>query len=98
MKKFVFLYCAEPNEVPGDESMEIWMAWFNSISESIQEMGNPLMPGVLVTKDSSTEIPPEKNPISGYTVIKAADLDAAIAIAKTCPSKTGLQVYEAIQM
>jgi hypothetical protein len=43
-------------------------------------------------------IPPENNPISGYTVIKAEDLDAAIAIAKTCPGKSGMQVYEAIEM
>lgn len=26
------------------------------------------------------------------------DMDAAIAIAKTCPSQTGLQIYEAIEM
>jgi hypothetical protein len=38
------------------------------------------------------------NPISGYTVIKAKDMDGAIAIAKTCPSQSGLQVYEAIEM
>lgn len=98
MKKFVFLYNAEPNADAEDDSMDVWMAWFTSIGESILEMGNPFMPGMNVTSNSATEITVDKNPITGFTVIKAADMDAAIAIAKTCPSKTGLQVYEAIEM
>ena len=98
MKKFVFLYNSEPNEGASDDAMDVWMAWFESIKESVAEMGNPFMPGMNVTSTSATEIPVANNPITGYTVIKAADMDAAIAIAKTCPSKTGLQLYEAIEM
>ena len=98
MKKFVFLYNSEPNAIPSDNDMDIWMTWFTSIGASIVEMGNPFATGMLVTSDSATVIPVENNPISGYTVIKAADMDAAIAIAKTCPSQTGLQLYEAIEM
>ena len=98
MKKFVFLYNSEPNETPSDDVMDVWMSWFNSIAGSILEMGNPFNGGTLVTADSSSVIPPENKPISGYTVIKAEDLDAAIAIAKTCPGKSGMQVYEAIEM
>jgi len=98
MKRFVFLYNSEPNGGAGDDSMDVWMTWFTSINDSVQEMGNPFMPGINVTSDSATEITVDKNPISGYTIIKAADMDAAIAIAKTCPSKTGVQVYEAIEM
>ena len=98
MKKFVFLYNSEPNETPSDDVMDVWMTWFTSINASILEMGNPFMDGVLVTSDSSSVIPPENNPISGYTVIKAEDLEAAIAIAKTCPGKSGMQVYEAMEM
>ena len=98
MKKFVFLYNSEPNEGASDDAMDVWMAWFDSIKESVAEMGNPFTPGMNVTSTSATEIPAANNPITGYTVIKAADMDAAIAIAKTCPSKTGLQLYEAIEM
>ncbi|MDP1852107.1 MAG: hypothetical protein Q8K48_06810 [Candidatus Planktophila sp.] len=98
MKKFVFLYNSEPNATPSDSDMDVWMTWFESIKESVTEMGNPFMGGMLVTSDSASVIPPEKNPISGYTVIKAVDIEAAIAIAKSCPSQTGLQLYEAIEM
>lgn len=98
MKKFVFLYNSNPNEVPSDDVMDVWMTWFDSIKESVTEMGNPFMGGMLVTSTSASAIPEANNPISGYTVIKAADMDAAIAIAKTCPGQSGMQVYEAIEM
>jgi hypothetical protein len=98
MKKFVFLYNSEPNAVPNDSDMDVWMQWFDSIKESIVEMGNPLTDGTLVTAGPAVKIAPKMNPISGYTVIKAKDMDGAIAIAKTCPSQSGLQVYEAIEM
>ena len=98
MKKFIFLYNSEPNAVPSDSVMDVWMQWFDSIKESIVEMGNPLTDGMLVTSGPATKIAPKMNPISGYSVIKAKDMEGAITIAKTCPSQTGLQVYEAIEM
>ena len=98
MKKFVFLYNSEPNAVPNDSDMDVWMVWFTAISKSIVEMGNPFTDGTLVSAGQASTIPEDKNPISGYTVIKAQDMDEAIAIAKTCPGQSGLQVYEAIEM
>ena len=98
MKKFVFLYNSEPNAVPNDSDMDVWMQWFDLIKESIVEMGNPLTDGTLVTAGPAVKFAPKMNPISGYTVIKAKDMVGAIAIAKTCPSQSGLQVYEAIEM
>jgi hypothetical protein len=98
MKKFVFLYNSEPNAVASDSDMDVWMVWFDSIKDSIVDMGNPLTDGMLVTSGPASKIAPKMNPISGYTVIRAADMDGAIAIAKSCPSQSGLQVYEAIEM
>lgn len=98
MKKFVFLYNSNPNEVPSDSVMDVWMLWFDSIKDSIIDMGNPLMDGTLVTSGPAVKIAPEKNPISGFTVIKAENMEGAIAIAKTCPGQSGLQVYEAMEM
>ncbi|MEI7698129.1 MAG: YciI family protein [Actinomycetes bacterium] len=98
MKKFVFLYNSNPNEVPIDDVMDVWMVWFNKIMESIVEMGNPFTDGMLVASGRASTIPEDRNPISGYTVIKAKDMDEAIAIAKTCPGQSGLQVYEAVEM
>ena len=98
MKKFVFLYNSDPNEVPSDDAMDVWMTWFDSIKESLLDMGNPFMGGMLVTSSSASAITSEMNPMSGYTVIKAEDMDAAVAIAKTCPGQSGMNVYEAMEM
>ena len=98
MKKFVFLYNSDPSEVPSDDVMDVWMKWFESIKESTLDMGNPLMEGMLVTSMSASKITPEMNPIGGYTLIKAEDMNAAVAIAKSCPGHSAIQVYEAMEM
>lgn len=78
--------------------MAVWMKWFETIKESTLDMGNPLMEGMLVTSAGASKISPEMNPTSGYIVIKAEDMNAAVAIAKTCPGTGGMQVYEAMEM
>ena len=98
MKKFVLLYNFDPKEVPSDEGMDIWMKWFTKIGKSILDMGNPFMGGMLVTAKKSKKITPSMNPITGYTIIKARNMDAAIKIAQSCPGKAGMQVYEAMEM
>ena len=57
MKKFVFLYNSNPNEVPNDDVMDVWMVWFNKIMDSIVEMGNPFTDGMLVASGKSSIIP-----------------------------------------
>ncbi len=98
MKKFVLLYNAEPDEKPTDDVMDVWMKWFGTIGGSILDMGNPLMDGRLVNANGASSLTQENRPVSGYTIIKAEDMDAAVEIAKTCPGKSGLQVYEAMEM
>ena len=98
MKKFVFLYNFNPKEVPSEEAMQVWMSWFKKIGKNVLDMGNPLMGGMLVTAKKAKKITPAMSPITGYTVIKAKDIEAAIKIAQTCPGKAGMQVYEAMEM
>ena len=91
MKKFVFLYNSEPNAIPSDSDMDVWMLWFDSIKESIVDMGNPFTDGMLVTSGPAAKIAPKMNPISGYTVIKANDMDIelkglSIEVTKTMQS------------
>ena len=97
MKKFVFLYNTDTDGA-ADGDMDPWMKWFGAIGESIVDMGNPLMEGMNVSSSGATKISADKHPVSGYSVIKAEDMAAALVIAKGCPGKSGLQVYEAIEM
>jgi hypothetical protein len=50
--------------------------------------------GSQITADGVTELAFDATAMTGYTVIKAEDMEAAIAIAKQCPIVTATQVHE----
>jgi len=91
MKKFVLMTIGFTQPTP--EIMESWMQWFKSIEDKIVDqigLGN----GKEVTKDGITELPMDKDAITGCLVIDAENIDEAIKIAQSCPMITGTNVYE----
>lgn len=94
MKKFVFLYNAggEQNE---DTKVQ-WMRWFEGVSEHTVDGGNPLVNGHNVTEGSVEKLTPETVTTTGYSIVNAEDMEAAIELAKGCPN--GTKVYEAMSM
>ena len=91
MKKFVLLTIGYTQPTP--EIMESWMQWFKSIEDKIVDqigLGN----GKEVTKNAITELPMDKDAITGYLVINAEKIDEAIKIAQSCPMITSTKVYE----
>ncbi len=75
-----------------------WVAWLNQYGSSVVDQGNPFTP---MAKHISSEGKIGDGPVgsvaSGYSVIKANSMDAAIAIAKGCPVLRGgaqISVYE----
>jgi hypothetical protein len=91
MSKFVFVYHApvQPADAPqpSPEEMEkvmgAWMAWAGKVGDGMVDFGTPLAGGIRVSKDGSTT-PSDKN-VVGYTILEAADLDAALELAKDHP-------------
>lgn len=96
MKKFVFL--AVGYETPSKEIMDSWMKWFGEIKEHIVDSGNPFGPGKEITSNGVTELPHDKEAITGYTIINAESMDEAVKIAEGCPIITSMRVYEAMSM
>lgn len=91
MKKFVLLTIGFTPPTP--EIMDSWMQWFKSIEDKIvDQLG--LRNGKEVTKNGITELPMDKDAITGYLVINAANIDEAIKIAQSCPMITSTKVYE----
>jgi hypothetical protein len=91
MKKFVLLTIGFTHPTP--EIMKSWMQWFQSIEDKIiDQIG--LRNGKEVTKNSITELPLDKDAITGYVVINAKNIDEAITIAQNCPMITSTKVYE----
>lgn len=102
MAKFVFTYhgggMAE-TEAEQAAVMAKWEAWYGELGGSILDGGNPFAQTKNVTADGVTG--PNDNPATGYTIVDATDIDAAVAAAKGCPileSGGSVEVAEAIDM
>src|ERR1700730_4127904 len=62
-----------------------WGAWFGSLGDAVVDAGNPTGPSRTLASDGSTNDGGGPNPLSGYSLINATDLDAAVGLAKGCP-------------
>lgn len=102
MSKFVLMFHpGESPEEPSPEVMDRWMAWFSELGDSIADMGSPFSSAATVSSDGTSTEGGGPDPASGYTVIDASDLDAAVAMAKGCPGLSGggsVKVYETATM
>ena len=93
MKKFVLLTIGFTQPTP--EIMESWRQWFKSIEDKIvNQIG--LSNGKEVTKNDITELPMDKDAITGYVVISAENIEEAIKIAQKSPAITSTKVYEVV--
>jgi len=67
--------------------MQAWMAWFGQLGEALVDGGNPTSQSRAISPDGSvmdaTMAP------TGYSIIKADDLDAAVKAARSCPVFAG---------
>jgi hypothetical protein len=66
-----------------------WGEWYQKLGDSIVDGGNPI--GRISTLDSSGAVSEGggANPVSGYTIIQADSLDAAVVLARGCPVLQG---------
>lgn len=98
MKKFVFLYNVGNEDENTKEHMDLWMSWFHSISKSVVDIGSPLVGGKEVRAHKTIDVTLDKGMVSGYSIINAPDMQAAIELANGCPNKNGLKIYESVPM
>lgn len=87
MPKFIFAYHGGGRpETPeeGQKEMAAWMAWYEKLGPSIVDGGAPVGMSQTVTS-GGVEGNGGSNPLSGYTVVSAADIDEATTLAKGCP-------------
>lgn len=68
----------------GAAHMKEWQAWVMGLGEAAVVPAQPLGMSKIVSTDDVTDYSGD-NPWSGYTIVEAADIDAAIAHAKACP-------------
>ena len=104
MAKFVLAY--HGGGMPETEAeqaavMAAWGAWFSGLGEAVLDGGNPVAMTRTVASDRSVSDGGGANPLSGYSLLQADSLDAAVEMAKGCPilaSGGSIEVCEAIEM
>jgi hypothetical protein len=88
MAKYLFAYhggSMPETEAEQAQVMEAWNAWYNELGEAVVDPGNPVGQAATVAPDGSVSAGGGTNPISGYTIIAANSLDAAVKMAAGCP-------------
>ncbi len=102
MPKFIFAYHGgKKPETPeqGAQFMTAWRTWLDGLGDAIVDPGNPVGMSKTVT-ESEIEDNGGSNPLSGYTLVNADDIDAAAAMAKGCPIIDGgsIEVAEVLDI
>jgi len=84
MPEFIIVYhgAGQPeSKEAGEAAKARWSKWMQDLGDDIVNFGTPFKAPTIVAADGSTRA----GELSGYSVVKAADMDAALTIAKACP-------------
>jgi hypothetical protein len=95
MPTFVFAYRASGSYNSTPESAAAWKTWFDGMGDDLVDLGKPAVGAVALGNcGPGTEL-------GGYSVISAADLDAALAVAKGCPQLNrngGVEIAQLVEV
>ncbi|HEX9642970.1 MAG TPA: hypothetical protein VGC11_03080 [Acidimicrobiia bacterium] len=81
--------------------MAAWGTWMEGLGSALTDPGNPTSQSKTIHADGSVTIGGGANPVTGYTLLAAETLDAAVSLAKGCPifeSGGSVEVIETIEM
>lgn len=104
MANFVLLYIGG-GSVPEDPAQieainQAWGAWFEKLGDAVVDGGHPFSPAVKsIGSGGRVTDGPVGTSATGYSILKADSLSAAVELAKGCPILLGdgqISVYEAV--
>lgn len=87
MPKFILAYHGGKKPESKEEGMEFmarWRQWSDEHDAAFENKGAPAGMSKTVSASGVSD-DGGSNPLSGYSVLEVADMDAAIEIAKSCP-------------
>lgn len=79
MSSFILTFRGVTDRTLSEAEGNAWMAWFGELGSAIVD------PGSRVGATSTLGAAPSATAVTGYTIISADDLEAAVVIAKGCP-------------
>ena len=86
MGKYLLVYYGGEMETDPklvEKTMATWMKWFGDLGKAVVDAGAPAQPGKVVGKGGVKSA--GAKPVTGYSILQAKSLDAAVALAKGCP-------------
>jgi hypothetical protein len=87
MPNYVLTYHGDMGSMPDDpeaiaEVMAAWERWYGTIGADLVDGGAPFGETSAVGTEGVVDVPAS---MTGYTIIKAADMEAAKSVARGCP-------------
>lgn len=73
------------SEDEGARVLAAWVAWYDGLGAAVVDSGNPVGSAKTIGPDGTVSDGGGSNPVSGYSIISADDLDDAVAKAMDCP-------------
>ena len=72
------------NPEEGAAQMANWKAWIDGLGDAVVNPGTPLGKSTFVSFEGVSDDGPP-NPLTGFSIVKADSMDAALEMAKGCP-------------
>ncbi len=100
MTNYLLLYSG--GSMPASEAeqkavLKDWETWFGKVGSNLVDGGNPFTPMARAIASDGKVSNGVSSMASGYSIIKADSLDAAVSMAKSCPVLKGgakISVFE----
>ena len=99
MPKYVLAYHGSKRPENPAQHMTRWKAWVDELGATLVNPGLPLGRSKTVSSDDVTD-GGGANPLSGFSVVEASSMDAAVAMAQGCPHLDigTIEIAEAMDM
>ena len=101
MANFILLYSGgnmPEGQAEQAATMQAWGTWYGGLGSAVVDGGNPFTPKAKrIASDGTVSDGPVGTLASGYSILKADSLSAAVEMARGCPVLHGgaqISVYE----
>ncbi len=101
MPKYIIAYRGEPkfgSREQGAAHMAKWKTWIDGLGEAVVNPGTPLAKGKLMNSGGVSDSGADR--LTGFSMITADDIGAALELAKGCPyvDHGTIEVAEVMEM
>ena len=73
------------DQAEGDAVMKAWTDWMGRLGKVMLDPGNPTTIAKTIASNGKVSDGGGPNPVTGWSVIEAKDMDDAVKLAKDCP-------------